>query len=427
MKIDTNIKPLMLLASLLSILIMERAEAQTFGVELHNNLMPASGGMGGVSLARPQDLTSGINGNPATLTQFSGTQFIFGTAWVEPTLNMSQTSSLPLLGVEPYSAKSTAPGVPAGNIGVTQDFSELGLPATLGIGFVTTSGAFADFRQVPESNGTNTGLAIFSVPVSVGVDLTDRLSVGASAALGIAFYDGPFVGVGGMTPDYALRGTIGTNYLLTPTTTMGAYYQTKQSFTFENAFKFGLGPIEIAQDIDLDLPQNIGIGFANTSLMDGRLLVGVDLLYKLWDETASFGNYYNNQFAVQLGSQLSAGRWRFRSGYTWAENPIDPNPLDINIGGVSVGTVPALAYAQGLVAVTSQHRLSGGIGVLDVLPGVDLDIMAGGMFRDSQALGNFTTTNIQSYWIAAGMTWRFGRGSCCPSVAPDRWQYTDGN
>jgi long-chain fatty acid transport protein len=66
------------------------AHAQTFGVELHNNLMPAAGGMGGVSIAKPQDLTSGINGNPATLTQFVGTQVMFGGAWTEPTFNMTQ-------------------------------------------------------------------------------------------------------------------------------------------------------------------------------------------------------------------------------------------------------------------------------------------------------------------------------------------------
>ena len=48
---------------------------QTFGIEPHNTLMPASGAMGGVSIARPQDLTSAINANPAALTQFKGTQF----------------------------------------------------------------------------------------------------------------------------------------------------------------------------------------------------------------------------------------------------------------------------------------------------------------------------------------------------------------
>lgn len=31
----------------------EEARAQAFGLELHNTLMPASGGMGGTSIAKP--------------------------------------------------------------------------------------------------------------------------------------------------------------------------------------------------------------------------------------------------------------------------------------------------------------------------------------------------------------------------------------
>jgi long-chain fatty acid transport protein len=124
------------------ILFINRAtHAQSFGVELHNTLMPAAGAMGGVSIAQPQDLTSAINANPAALTQFKGTQFIFGGGWAEPTFNLTQTSNIPIAGpplIEPYSAKSTAPGSPVGNIGVTQDLSDLGMPATLGLGFVTT-------------------------------------------------------------------------------------------------------------------------------------------------------------------------------------------------------------------------------------------------------------------------------------------------
>src|SRR5438128_1048467 len=56
-------------------LIANSAQAQGFGVESHNTLMPASGGMAGTSIARPQDLTSSMNANAATLTQFKGTQF----------------------------------------------------------------------------------------------------------------------------------------------------------------------------------------------------------------------------------------------------------------------------------------------------------------------------------------------------------------
>lgn len=402
--------------------LQSEARAQTFGIELHNTLMPAAGGMGGVSIARPQDLTSAINANPASLTQFRGTQFIFGGAWAEPTINMDQRSNIPVVGqpfVEPYSAKSTAPGVPAGNIGVTQDLSALGLPVTFGIGFVTTAGGLVDYRQVPESNGTNTGIVIFNMPAAVGVDLTERLSLGASLGLGIAFFDGPFVGTSGMTPDYALRGTIGANYLLTCNTTVGAYYQTEQSYTFDNAFLVNPGPNQRAIDVDMDLPQNIGFGVANSSLMDGCLLLAMDVVYKLWDEADLFRALYDNQWVVQLGAQYTQGRYRLRAGYVWAENPIDDTP-GLNAGGV-VQDLAGVRYTQGLLAITSQHRLTFGVGVVDVLPGIDLDLMAGGMFRSKQQLGEFTTTSIESYWVGAGITWRFGRGACCGTSAPDSW------
>ena len=396
---------------------------QPFGTELQNTMMPASGGMGGASIARPQDLTSAINGNPASLTQFHGTQFSFGGGWAEPTFNMTQSSDIPVVGpislIEPFSAKSTAPGVPVGNIGVTQDFSAFGLPATVGIGFVTTAGAFADFRQVPESNGTNAALALFNLPLSIGVDMTERWSLGASMAFGIAFFDGPFVGTGGMTPDYALRGTIGTNYLLTDATTVGGYYQSKQSFTFDNAFLVDSLLLSETSDVAMDLPQNIGFGVANSSLLDGRLLLACDVTYKLWDQADLYEAVYDNQWVVQLGTQYSLGRCRLRAGYAWAQNPIDQTPGS-NLGGViQPGDVAAVRYSQGLLAITSQHRISFGLGVVDVLPGVDFDAMAGGMFEDQEQLGDFTLTSIESYWIGLGLTWRFDRGSCEPVSASD--------
>jgi long-chain fatty acid transport protein len=292
---------------------------------------------------------------------------------------------------------------------------------TLGLGFVTTAGCAVDFRQMPESRGTNCDLVIFDLPVVLGVDVTDRLSLGAGVGMGIAYFDGPFVGVGGMTPDYALRGTVGANYLLTDHTTVGGYYQTKQAFQFDNAFLLEPGPNQTALDVQLDLPQNIGLGVANNALMGGRLLVGVDVLYKLWNEAELFEAVYDNQWVVQLGTQYTMGRYRLRAGYAWAQNPLDNTPGS-NLGGVvQPGDLPAVRYSQGLLAVTSQHRIAAGIGVVDVLPGIDLDLMAGGMFRDEQQLGDFTLTTIESYWLGVGMTWRFGRGACERLPAPDSW------
>lgn len=403
------------------------AYGQSFGVELHNTLMPASGGMGGVSIARPQDLTSAINANPAALAQFRGTQFSFGGGWAEATFKFRQTGNIPLIGpnplVEPYYAKSTAPGTPVGNIGVTQDLTQLGLPGTLGIGFITTAGAFTDFRHVPASHGTNAGLAIFNMPVSLGLDVTERLSVGSSLSLGIAFFDGPFVGAGGMTPDYAPRGTLGTNYLLTEATTVGGYYQTAQAFSFDNAFLLNPGAGQTSFDPNMELPQNIGLGIANTALLDGQLLLGVDLIYKLWNSADLYQAIYDNQWVVQTGAQLTRNHYRLRAGYVWAQNPIDPTPGS-NIGGVvQPGDLAAVRYTQGLLAVTSQHRISCGVGVA-LLPGIDVDVLAGGMFEDGERLGDFTATSIESYWLGAGLTWRFGRGACASGgdgLPPDRW------
>ena len=114
-----------------------------------------------------------------------------------------------------------------------------------------------------------------------------------------------------MTPDYALRSTLGANYQLTDCTTLGAYYQTRQSYTFDNAFLIDRPNLEVSNDVKMDLPQNIGFGLANHTLMDGRLLVGVDVLYKLWDEADLFGSVYDNQWVLQLGTQYTVGRAGF--------------------------------------------------------------------------------------------------------------------
>jgi len=156
-----------------------------------------------------------------------------------------------------------------------------------------------------------------------------------------------------------------------------------------------------------------------TTIFDSKLLYDAQPL--LWDDAATYAAVYDNQWVVQMGAQFTQGRYRYRAGYVWAENPISPNPFP-NIGGiVQPGDIGAVNYTQALLGITSQHRISFGLGVVDVLPGIDLDVMAGGMFRDTQDYGEYTSSTIASYWIGLGMTWRFGRGSCDAVAAPERW------
>ncbi len=54
------------------------AWGQGYGSDTQNVLTPAAGGMAGVSLAMPQDVPAAVFGNPATLTQFRGSQFTMG-------------------------------------------------------------------------------------------------------------------------------------------------------------------------------------------------------------------------------------------------------------------------------------------------------------------------------------------------------------
>ncbi len=74
-----------LFAFLLLAFAARSAAGQSFGVDLRNTLTPASRGMAGTSIAAPQDFLSGINANPATLTQYHVMQFLVGGAFVGAT------------------------------------------------------------------------------------------------------------------------------------------------------------------------------------------------------------------------------------------------------------------------------------------------------------------------------------------------------
>ena len=392
------------------------AHAQSFGIDLRNTLMPASGGMAGTSIARPQDLISGINANPATLTQFRGTQFTVGGAFAGSTFNLQQSGSTLIPGITPFAAKSQAPGAAIPNIGVSQELTAYGLPVTLGMGLIGAAGAGTDFSKQPQSNGTTSYLSILEFAPSAGVKVTDRLSLGATMFIGTGFLDGPFVGDGSMTNAYAVRGSVGLSYALTDATTFGMYYQSVQRFRFKDEVRLQQfdGSFGTSRDVHLSMPQSVGLGLANSRLMDGKLLLAADVLFLDWSSASLFRNIYIPQWVLQVGTQYSVNqRTKLRLGYAFAENPIDPTTGN-SVGGVPVpGGVTAVKYLQAQFAVINQHRLSAGFGVSDVLPGVDFDAFAGGMFRASEQLGAFTNVNVESYWIGLGFTWRFDRGACC--------------
>ena len=389
------------------------AGAQGFGPELHNNLMPRSGGMAGVSIARPQDLQSAINANPSTMAQFFGTQFSFSGSWAEPTINVQHAGGV-LPGVGAYSAKSEAEGLMIGNIAVMQDLRAMGLPGTMGVGLIAAGGGGVSFRDVPASNGTSALISLVNVAAGAGVELTDNLSAGATLTIGNSSFDGPFLGLTAAAYDYALRGSIGLDYDLACNTTVGFYYQTKQRYNYDDAVRLQL-PVgfDVIRDIDADLPENIGFGIANDTLMCRNLLLAVDVLYKQWDDAALFKALYENQWAVQIGAQYQWNpKVQFRLGYAWAENAMISN-AGSSAGGVAPpGAQAAIQYIQALFPNINEHRISAGVTIHELMPNVDFDLFAGGMFDESDDFG-LSSVDFESYWVGAGMTWHFGAKPSC--------------
>ena len=388
--------------------------AQTFGVELQDNLMPASGGMAGVSISRPQDLQSAVNANPATMRQYQGTQFSFSGAWADANVHFNQAAPLPLVGVQPYNGTSTQPGALLGNIGVTQSLDAAGMPVTAGVALISNAGTGVNFRGIPQSNGTASQLAVLEMVAGLGVDLTEDLSLGATFQLGTGYLDGPFSGIGAMTTAYAARGTIGANYFLTQTTSFGLYWQSEQGFDFKNAAQLPIGP---ARNVPMDLPQNIGFGIADSSLMGGKLLLAADILYKEWSQSQLFGQVYNNQWVVQLGGQYElTSQIRVRLGYAWNQNPLS-GPVTTNIAGISLPDgIPAARYVQAQFAAITQNRITTGLGIRDFMfPGVDLDVFLGYAFNASDRLAATTVNIHDNYWLGGGLSWRFGAGASATS------------
>jgi long-chain fatty acid transport protein len=212
-----------------------------------------------------------------------------------------------------------------------------------------------------------------------------------------------------MTGDYALRGTVGADVQIADRTNVGLYYQSLQSFRFDNAIQLELGGGQFSRvfDVECDLPENVGLGVAHDGLLDGNLLVAVDVLFKQWSETALFGEVLTDQWVLQLGSQYRAGRCRFRAGYAYAEDATREIPAS-TVGGVPLPRLTAEAdYLQALLPAFNEHRLTVGLGICDVLPNVQMDLFAGYMFEDSKNYGALTTASLESYWIGTGLTWGF--------------------
>ncbi len=402
-----------IVAGLVALLVTastSQGRAQGYGTDLQNCMAPASGGMAGVSTARPQDVQSAIFGNPATLTQFSGTQFSMGGGWIEgyPTVFNNGDLNTANPGV-PFHVTSRTQGFTALEVGATQDFVCNDIPGVMAIGLTGLSGAGAEYRgRAPAGSFVNditTELLVLGVNFDAAVKVTDDVSLGAAFTVGPAFeqlgFVGPLVSTS-MVHSYGIRGTVGIDWAINSCNDFGFYYMSPMDFQFPDALRIGT----TYHDIRIAQPATLGWGLANHAFMDGRLLVAADVYYKLWEDADLYRDVYVNQVAFALGSQLTNGRYKYRAGYSYNTNPLN-HSVGGNLDAVPVGQSAVQLFQAASVGTINQHRITTGVGYQGFLvPCLDLDTYVGGMLHAHDTFGS-NQESVAVWYAGMGLTWRF--------------------
>ena len=431
---------------LVSLAISGTAYAGPYGYDLHNVLAPRSAGMVGTSIARPLDNVSAIFGNPAALTDWTGTEFTFGATFYKPEVRLDHSGGfgLPTLAgaVDQGSldlfggpTSTATPGVAVstpffddavnGNegyivpqVGVTQDLRPLGLPAVLGAGLTAVSGIGVEFRHVEETLGLGAEFIVLGANFSLGWELNEQVSIGGGATVTYAYLDLGLAATSGVTHDTGMRGTFGITYEdFLPGTRLGLTYMSELQHVFDDIVAvpdfevpepgalegYGeKGPVRYAS-IPIEQPQTIGLGLANETFMGGNLLVAVDVMWKNWADTDFWGDVYEDQWVYSIGAQMKNGNWRYRVGYGYADDPTDrdansikglpyvcSSATDCNVIPVGRSESPSmlgqqvLEYLQaGQTEVIYRHRASVGIGYMGFLaPFLNIDGHVGVQFKE---------------------------------------------
>lgn len=411
-----------ILALAITALSAPLAQAGTFGTDLNNNMLPATGGMGGASVARTVEGAAAVFGNPANLTQYNeGTTFSFGATFFQPKLEAQHDGSV--TGT-PWSGRSNADKYLIPTIAVTQSLAGVGLDkAVLGLGLTAQSGIGSDFRGVPGSLDPDGELILFMANVGGAYKVTDNLSLGAMATIGNGYFQASLSNDTASAHNFGIRATVGATYDY-GATSFGAYYRSPLKIHYKDYISNGGVPTSPGGSTFwsnyVEQPQEFAVGVSNSSLMDGNLLLSGDVIYKDWSGSDFYKDFYRDQTVFALGAQLTTGKAKWRLGYSYARDPIKRN-LDLSgtligiggnttIGAPGGGLVPVtgavVEYFQATnAAAVWQNTVTAGLGY-QLLPNLAVDThVAFTLDKDQQIAG--TKVEASAWQAGFGLTWAF--------------------
>jgi long-chain fatty acid transport protein len=322
---------LILLAVVLSL-------APTLNATNGDNLIaigPVARGMGGVTIANPQDAISAVFGNPAAMCYgpfCPSSQVDFGGTAFMPSVDASV--------INPYGmgtridAKSDEKVYPIPAIGLSIPFGgEQREKWRFGLAAYGVTGLGVDYRGTaidnpngfgpgaPLVSGTFTSLQIMKFAPAIAYQVAPNFSLGAAFHIDYATLD---LGTGS-SPGFGYGLQVGGIWRPIPNLSLGASYTTPQNVTHGNvvAQPNMAGGISYF-DLDLEAPQQLGGGISYEAL-DNRLILGAEIKWINWGDAKGYSDFdWKDQEVYALGVQYEAirGKLFLRAGYNFGSSPV---------------------------------------------------------------------------------------------------------
>lgn len=409
-----------ILAVAITALFIPLAQATTYGTDVNNSALPATGGMAGASIARTVEGAAAVFGNPANLTQYKeGTTFSFGATFLDPEIKATHNGSV--TGTA-WSGTSNADKYLIPTIAVTQGMGGLGFEdLVLGLGLSAT-GAGSDFRDVPGSLGANGEVIIFLANVGAAYQVTDQLSLGLMATIGNGYAQASLNSNSSSAHNFGYRATLGATYDM-GATSIGGYYRSPLKIHYEDYISNGGVPIGAGKGTFWSdywqQPQEFAIGIANNSLMDGDLQINADVIYKDYSGADFYKDFFRDQTVFALGAQLTTGKAQWRLGYSHARSPLKQNlnpgligiGNNFTIGAPGGGQIPVtgavVEYFQATnAAAIWENSVSAGVGY-QLLPTLRVDAHAALALEEDDNIGGHTKVEADAWQAGFGVTWSF--------------------
>ncbi|MEX2515577.1 MAG: outer membrane protein transport protein [Gammaproteobacteria bacterium] len=397
------------------------------GSEFDLTLTPASGGMEGVGVVRPQDPVAMLFGNPSTLTQLNGDNaFTIGGTFVSPDLRSHTNDGVGLFGGPPG---PTNPGIVAPGSRGKSDFGEGAVPhaaalhrinpdMVVGIGLTGISGLGSDFRNEAGFAPLIADLKLFGGNMVVGYQVTPELSIGGAVTIGIGALQAGLASNSASVNAFGIGGTVGATYdagLIQ----LGGTYKSPLDIEYKRVTETSQG---VFSNLDLEQPQEVTFGIATTDAFMKDTFVEVNFRYKNWDDANGYQDFWKDQYIFSVGGQhrmpTRIGPVTLRAGYSYSSDLAkDRKDLGNSFGNFTQVFVPG----QGVLPVTPafievaqttitngfwSQGVSFGIGY-DITPKLTLDLNTSYAFDGNESFSGDLRSEGSIFSAGMGLTWNF--------------------